>query len=110
MHAPAALPKAGSGAARALWEQLRAVIDVPRAVIVLDGALDRQVLEEVVQKLTRGATVRAPRTVRSIFDGNARGWCGRSCVTAAAHMRKRASASCKRRSHWPRPRLKSESS
>ncbi|MBI1946984.1 MAG: NYN domain-containing protein [Deltaproteobacteria bacterium] len=52
---PEPLPKPASGAFKELWEQLRATLDLPRTVLVLDGALDRKVLEELLGKASRGS-------------------------------------------------------
>ena len=35
---PSSLPKPGSGAFKDLWEQVRATLDLPRTVLVLEGA------------------------------------------------------------------------
>lgn len=53
--APLPLPKAGSGAFKELWEQARGLLDLPRTILVLDGALDRKVLEELLGKASRGS-------------------------------------------------------
>src|SRR5689334_15792386 len=60
--APTVLPKAGSGALRAVWSDVRQILDMPRAVIVIEGALDRGALEEILRKLVKGAAAR-PGTI-----------------------------------------------
>jgi uncharacterized LabA/DUF88 family protein len=56
---PAPLPKPGSQAARALWERLKKALDLPRTIIVIEGALDRRTLEDQLQRASRGAVGRA---------------------------------------------------
>lgn len=62
---PAPLPKPGSRDARALWDALRLVLDVPRAIVVLEGALDRKTLDDVLQRATRGALGRVSAMSRA---------------------------------------------
>lgn len=57
-RAPEPLPKAGSGAFKALHERVLKVLDLPRLVLVLEGALDRKSLEEILRKLMRGGALR----------------------------------------------------
>jgi uncharacterized LabA/DUF88 family protein len=56
--APDALPKAGSGAFKKLLAQMVSVLDLPRLCLVLEGALDRRSLEEVLRKVTKGGHLR----------------------------------------------------
>ncbi len=63
--APAPLPKPGSQAARALWDRLRGALDLPRTIVVLEGALDRKTLDEQLQKASRGALGRVSALSRA---------------------------------------------
>lgn len=67
--APSSLPKAGSGAFKELWEQARALLDLPRTVLVLEGALDRKVLEELLGKASKGALGRPGQMPRAELVG-----------------------------------------
>jgi len=62
---PLPLPKPGSQAARALWDQLKAALDLPRSIVVLEGALDRKTLDDALQKATRGALGRVSSLTRA---------------------------------------------
>jgi uncharacterized LabA/DUF88 family protein len=55
---PEALPKAGSGAFKKVLAGVLAALDLPRLCMVLEGALDRRSLEEVLRKLTKGGHLR----------------------------------------------------
>ncbi|MDP2344683.1 MAG: NYN domain-containing protein [Deltaproteobacteria bacterium] len=66
---PAPLPKPGSQAARALWDRLRAALDLPRTIVVLEGALDRKTLDDQLQKATRGALGRISSLSRAEVVG-----------------------------------------
>ena len=63
------LPKAGSGAFKELWGQARALLDLPRTVLVLEGALDRKVLEELLGKASRGTLGRPGQMPRPELVG-----------------------------------------
>lgn len=58
LNKPAPLPKAGSASSRTLWSEICRALDLPRLVVVLDGALDRRSMEELLQKLLRGGPLR----------------------------------------------------
>lgn len=68
-HAPPPLPKAGSAQFRELWERVRRVLDLPRSVLVIEGAVDRKSLEEVLQRLMRGAATRPGHMPRAELVG-----------------------------------------
>lgn len=65
MLPPSALPKPGSQSARVLWDRLRAALDLPRTIVVLEGALDRKTLDEQLQKATRGSLGRVSALSRA---------------------------------------------
>ncbi len=69
MGAPTPLPKPGSTAARALWDRLRVALDLPRTVVVVEGALDRKTLDDVLQKATRGGLGRVGSLSRAEVVG-----------------------------------------
>lgn len=56
------LPKAGSGSFKELLARVLRVLDLPRLGLVLEGALDRKQLEEVVRKVMRGGALRSGAT------------------------------------------------
>jgi uncharacterized LabA/DUF88 family protein len=68
-HVPPPLPKAGSGAWKEAWAAALKVLDAPRTVLVIEGALDRKTSEELVQKLTRGAMGRLNDVPRAELVG-----------------------------------------
>ncbi len=68
-HAPPPLPKAGSAPQKQLWEDLKRALDAPRTILVLEGALDRKSLEEVLQKQMRGAAPRPGQMPRAELVG-----------------------------------------
>ena len=55
MGVPQPLPKAGTPAMREVLAAARAALDLPRSIIVIEGALDRKTMDEALQKATRGA-------------------------------------------------------
>jgi uncharacterized LabA/DUF88 family protein/flagellar biosynthesis GTPase FlhF len=55
---PLALPKKGSAAFKAEWARLLKVLDLPRLCVVLEGALDRRQLEELLRKALKGKAIR----------------------------------------------------
>ena len=68
-HAPPALPKPASGALKELWEETKRALDLPRTVLVLEGALDRKALEEILQRLMKGAAARPGQMPRAELVG-----------------------------------------
>lgn len=68
-HAPPPLPKPGSGPFRELWDETKRVLDLPRTILVLEGALDRKALEEILQRLMKGAGARPGQTPRAELVG-----------------------------------------
>jgi uncharacterized LabA/DUF88 family protein len=48
-------PKPGTPAMREMLAVVRGALDLPRAIVVIEGALDRKTMDEVLQKATRGA-------------------------------------------------------
>lgn len=66
---PSSLPKPGSGAFKELWEEVRATLDLPRTVLVLEGALDRKALEELLGKLSKGSLGRPGQMPRAELVG-----------------------------------------
>ncbi len=54
MSTPTSLPKAGSGAFTELWTRVKRVLDLPRSVVVLEGALDRKTMEDALAKAAAG--------------------------------------------------------
>lgn len=66
---PDGLPKAGSGPFKELWAQWCAVLDAPRVAVVLDGALDRKVLEDLLGKIARGSVGRPGQIARADLVG-----------------------------------------
>jgi uncharacterized LabA/DUF88 family protein len=53
--APGPLPKPNSAAMRQLRATLAEALDIPRTIVVLEGALDRKTLEAQLQKTSRGS-------------------------------------------------------
>lgn len=68
-HAPPPLPKPASGALKELWEESKRALDLPRTVLVLEGALDRKTLEEILQRLMKGAAARPGQMPRAELVG-----------------------------------------
>jgi uncharacterized LabA/DUF88 family protein len=58
------LPKASSGAFKELLARTQRVLDLPRLGFVLESALDRKQLEEVLRKALRGGALRPGQTTR----------------------------------------------
>lgn len=95
--APSTLPKAGSGAFKELWEQARALLDLPRTVVVLEGALDRKVLEELLGKASKGALGRPGQMARAELVGRLADAFHRNAEVAFALMRELDKSSHKER-------------
>jgi uncharacterized LabA/DUF88 family protein len=68
-HVPPPLPKAGTAPLRELWEQTKKALDLPRTVLVLEGAVDRKSLEEILQRLLKGAAARPGQMPRAELVG-----------------------------------------
>jgi uncharacterized LabA/DUF88 family protein len=66
---PTSLPKPGSQAEKLLRERVRAALDLPRTIVVLEGALDRKTLEELLQRASRGGLGRAGALSRAELVG-----------------------------------------
>jgi len=58
VHTPEPTPKRGSGAFRAAWERVLSALDLPRFIVVIEGALDRRELEEILRKALKGRALR----------------------------------------------------
>jgi uncharacterized LabA/DUF88 family protein len=58
LPAPDPTPKKGSGAFRAAWERVLAALDLPRFIVVIEGAIDRRELEEILRKALKGRALR----------------------------------------------------
>lgn len=95
--APSTLPKAGSGAFKELWDQARALLDLPRTVVVLEGALDRKVLEELLGKASKGALGRPGQMARAELVGRLADAFHRNAEVAFALMRELDKSSHKER-------------
>jgi len=73
--APLPLPKAGSGAFKQLLSQVSTTLDLPRLCLVLEGALDRKSLEEILRKVLQGGHVRPGGMARGkLVAGVADAW------------------------------------
>jgi uncharacterized LabA/DUF88 family protein len=97
MTTPLPLPKPGSQAERTLRDRLKAVLDLPRAIIVLEGALDRKTLEETLQRASRGALGRAAALSRAELVGRLADLFHKDDATATALMRELDRAAHKER-------------
>ncbi|HEY4220024.1 MAG TPA: hypothetical protein VGO62_01750, partial [Myxococcota bacterium] len=64
-HAPPQLQKAGSAPWKQLWAALKGQLDLPRTVLVIEGALDRKSLEEILQRLLKGKSGRPGQVPRA---------------------------------------------
>ena len=80
-----------------LWERVRRVLDLPRLIVVLDGALDRKALEELLQKQTRGGIGRANTLARAELVGRLADFFCRDVDAAAVDMRELDRACSKER-------------
>lgn len=64
-RAPEPLPKAGTGAFKELFKLVLRTLDLPRLALVLEGALDRQSLENILRKFLRGGALRPGSIART---------------------------------------------
>jgi uncharacterized LabA/DUF88 family protein len=87
MTTPVALPKPGSPAMREVIAVCRAALDLPRAVVVIEGALDRKTLDDTLQKSTRGALGRVSALSRAEVVGRLADLFHRDEATATSLMR-----------------------
>jgi uncharacterized LabA/DUF88 family protein len=97
MKTPQPLPKPGSQAERVLRERVQRALDLPRTVIVLEGALDRKTLEELLQKAMRGALGRATSLSRAEIVGRLSDLFHKDDATSTAVMRELDRAAHKER-------------
>lgn len=97
-HAPQPLPKAGSGPFRELWEETKRALDLPRTVLVLEGAVDRKSLEEILQRLMKGAAARPGQMPRAELVGRLADAFHRNADAAYALM-KELDKSCHKERH-----------
>jgi uncharacterized LabA/DUF88 family protein len=63
------LPKAGSGAFKELAARVQKTLDLPRMVVVVEGALDRKQLEDAARRILRGRPVRSKAHSKSELVG-----------------------------------------
>ena len=87
MSTPQPLPKPGSPAMREVWVLARAAFDLPRAVIVVEGALDRKTLDDTLQKATKGSLGRVASLSRAEVVGRLADLFHRDEATATSLMR-----------------------
>lgn len=97
-HSPPPLPKAGSAQARDLVEQVKRLLDLPRFILVLEGAVDRKSLEEVLQRYLRGAATRPGQMPRAELVGRLADAFHRTPEIAYALMRE-LDRSCQKERH-----------
>jgi uncharacterized LabA/DUF88 family protein len=69
MATVAPLPKVGSPAMREVITLARSALDLPRSVVVVEGALDRKTMDDVLQKATKGALGRVASLSRAEVVG-----------------------------------------
>jgi uncharacterized LabA/DUF88 family protein len=77
-------PKPGTPAMREVLALARSVLDLPRAIVVIEGALDRKTLDELLQKTTRGALGRVASLQRVEVVGRLADLFHRDDATAVA--------------------------
>lgn len=87
MAPPQPLPKPGSPAMREVLALARGALDLPRSIIVIEGALDRKTMDETLQKATRGALGRAASLSRPEVVGRLADLFHKDEATATALMR-----------------------
>lgn len=87
MGVPQPLPKAGTPAMREVLAAARAALDLPRSIIVIEGALDRKTMDETLQKATRGALGRTASLSRPEVVGRLADLFHKDEATATALMR-----------------------
>ena len=63
------LPKANSGSFKREWKRVLNLLDLPRMIVVVDGALDRKTLEEVTRKIFRKTPIRMKQHSREELMG-----------------------------------------
>jgi len=80
-------PKPGTPAMREVLAVVRAALDLPRAIVVIEGALDRKTMDELLQKATRGALGRAASLQRVEVVGRLADLFHRDEATATALVR-----------------------
>jgi uncharacterized LabA/DUF88 family protein len=85
--AVAPLPKPGSPALREVLVGVRAVLDLPRSIVVIEGALDRKTMDDLLQKATRGGLGRPAALQRAEVVGRLADLFHRDEPTATAIMR-----------------------
>lgn len=85
--AVAPLPKPGTPAMREVLAVVRAALDLPRAIVVIEGALDRKTMDDLLQKATRGALGRVASLQRVEVVGRLADLFHRDEVTATALVR-----------------------
>ncbi len=81
------LPKVGSPAMRELITMARSALDLPRSVVVVEGALDRKTMDELLQKVTRGALGRVASLSRAEVVGRLADLFHKDDATATALMK-----------------------
>ncbi len=98
MSGVAPLPKPNSGAFKDELDRVLKVLDIPRAIVVIEGALDRNALEGIVKKALQGKAVRAGAYARhDLVAAVAQTFCTRE-KTAYPTMRALDKAAHKERS------------
>jgi len=97
MTPPPPLPKPGSQAERLLRDRVKRALDLPRTIIVIEGALDRKTLDEQLQKASRGALGRAASLSRAEVVGRLADLFHQDEATATAVMRELDRAAHKER-------------
>jgi uncharacterized LabA/DUF88 family protein len=81
------LPKAGTSALREVLDSVRAALDLPRSIVVIEGALDRRTMDELLQKATRGSLGRPAALQRAEVVGRLADFFHRDEATATAIMK-----------------------
>src|ERR1044071_2319348 len=97
-HTPPPLPKPGSGSWKELWEDTKRVLDAARTILVLEGALDRKSLEEILAKHMRGAAARPGQMPRPELVGRCADAYHRHVDTAYA-LAKELDRACNKERH-----------
>lgn len=87
MTTPTPLPKPGSSAMREVLTIVRAAFDLPRAVIVIEGALDRKTMDDTLQKATKGVLGRVASLSRAEVVGRLADLFHRDEATATSLLR-----------------------
>jgi uncharacterized LabA/DUF88 family protein len=97
-HVPPVLPKAGSAPWKQLWEETKQTLDLPRTMLVIEGALDRKTLEEILAKLLKGKGPRPGQVPRQELVGGAAELYHGNAEAAYALMRELDKSAMKERS------------